>query len=315
MRIRCGACHGSIWIQTVNATEEQELAVCGDCSQKYDLRPRLKDADLYDFQRDAHDFARNAGVDLPAAYSILLGITTLAKVQDMLQQSAGSGKASFDRSFADAVAAGRLSPQQAAMRGKREVFAEQLVERHQITMERALEVADNKIPLLEAVRQGEFTVNLEIEPQRRRFPFVRVLFAAAGVLAVTAVAVAVIITQYPEVSVEPVRERQRVPMPSGVIASLEEVATDVVYDDNGLATEIAGGNPKAVLDAFCRTVKGFKAEPVTLAAVGEDWNGLYRSRGVLYSLPIHWDRSRQLWVAGNAEDWVRGEAVAEPPSR
>jgi hypothetical protein len=313
MRIRCGACHGSIWIQTVDVTPGQDVAICDECSQQYELHSKLKDVDLYDFQRDAHDFARNAGVDLPAAYSILLGITTLDKVQDMLEQSSGSGKASFDRSFSDAVEAGHLTPQQATMRGKREVVAEQLVERHQIAMEQALEVADNKIPLLEAVRQGGRFKLVEYEPVRRRFPWGRVFSTIAAMLAVSGAAAVVIISQYPDVTVEPVRKQQGVPKPTRVIASLEEATAEVLYDDQGLTTEVAGGNPKAVLDAFCRSVKGFKAEPVTLQAAGEDWNGLYRRRGVLYSLPIHWNRSRGLWVAGNAEDWVQGKPI--PPSR
>lgn len=312
MRIRCGACHGSIWVQTAGTTEKQEVVVCSECSQRYELHSKLQEIDLYDFQRDAHDFARNAGVDLPAAYSILLGITTLDKVQDLLEQSSASGKASFHRSFSDAVEAGHLTRQQAAMRGKREVFAEKLVERHQITMEQALEVADNKIPLLEAVRQGGRFELVEFEPVRRRFPFLKVFSAIAVMLAMSGAAAVVIITQYPDVNVEPVRKQQGAPKPARVVASLEEAATDVVFDDRGRVTEVAGGNPKAVLDAFCRSVKGFRADPVTLEAAGENWNGLYRRRGVLHSVPIHWDRSRQLWVARNAEDQVQREPISGP---
>jgi len=313
MRIRCGACHGSIWIQTVNDTGEQDLATCGECSRQYDLKSKLKEIDLYTFQRDAHDFARGCGIDLPAAYSVLLGITALEKVQDMLEQNSASGKASFDRSFADAVEAGHLSPQQAAMRGKREVFAEKLVQRHQITTEQALDVADNKIPLLEAVRRNERVETIEFEPPRRRFPYLKLLLAVGTTLALAAAAIVVIIAQYPDVDVEPIRKQKVASKSSQVIASLQEVVTDVVYDDNGLATEITGGNPEAVLYAYCRSAKPFKAEPVSLQAAGKDWNGLYRSRGVLYSIRIRWDASRLLWVTGNAEDWVRGEAI--PPTR
>ena len=97
-----------------------------------------------------------------------------------------------------------------------------------------------------------------------------------------------------------------------MIASLQEVATDVVYNADGNATEITGGNPEAVLDAYCRSATGFRAEPVSLLAAGEDWNGLYRSRGVLYGIPIRWDQTRKIWVAGNAVDWVRGEPVTSP---
>ena len=312
MRIRCGACHGSIWVQTADTTEKQEVVVCSECSQQYELHSKLKEIDLYDFQRDAHDFARNAGVDLPAAYSILLGITTLDKVQDLLEQSSASGKVSFDRSFSVAVEAGHLTPQQAAMRGTREVFAEKLVERHQITMKQALEVADNKIPLLEAVRQGGRFELVEFEPVRRGFPFLKVFSAIAVMLAMSGAAAVVIITQYPDVTVEPVRKQQGAPKPARVVASLEEAATDVDFDDRGRVTEVAGGNPKAVLDAFCRSVKGFRADPVTLEAAGENWNGLYRKRGVLYSVPIHWDRSRQLWVARNAEDQAQREPISQP---
>ena len=313
MRIRCGACHGSIWIQTVTGDDGQELAACGECSRKYDLKSKLKEIDLYSFQRDAHDFARNAGVDLPAAYSILLGITTLEKVQDMLEQGSGSGQANYDRSFAEAVAAGLLTPQRAALRGKREVFAEKLVQRHQITMEHALEVADNKVPLLEAVRRVQQVEILDFEPVRGRSPYLKLLIAAGATLVVIAAAAVVIIMQYPDVILEPIREKQEISKPSRLISSLQEVVTDVVYDDNGLATEVTGGNPRAVLDAYCRTVKPFRAEPVSLEASGKNWNGLYRSRGVLYRISIRWDASRLLWVTGNAEDWVRGEPL--PPTR
>jgi hypothetical protein len=291
----------------------QDLAICGECSRQYDLRSKLKDLDLYTFQRDAHDFARECGIDLPAAYSVLLGITALEKVQDMLEQNPASGKVSFDRSFADAVAAGRLSPQQAAMRGKREAFAEKLVQRHRITMEQALDVADNKIPLLEAVHRNERVETIEFEPPRPGFPYLKLFLAAGTTLALIAAAIVVVITQYPDVNVEPIRQQKVASKSSRVIASLQEVVTDVVYDDNGLATEVTGGNPRVVLDTYCRSVKGFKAEPVSLQAAGKDWNGLYRSRGVLYSIRIRWDASRLLWVTGNAEDWVRGEPV--PPSR
>jgi hypothetical protein len=308
MRIRCGACHGSIWIQTADANCEQALATCGDCSQRYDVRPRLKDVDLYEFQRDAHEFARNAGVDLPAAYSVLLGITTLENVKDLYDQNATSGKASFDRSFADAVAAGTLSPQQAALRGKREAFAEKLVARHQISIEEALAVADNRTPLLEAVRRGAEVEQVEIEPQRRRFPFFRIALAAGAILAVAAI---VGLTQKPDETAQPIRT-QRAPKARRVIASLQEVTTNVVYNADGNATEVTGGNPEVVLDAYCRSVKGFRAEPVSLQAAGDEWNGLYRSRGVLYSIPIRWEPTRKLWVSGNAVDWVRGEPVTNP---
>lgn len=316
MRIRCGACHGSIWIQTTDATDEQAFASCGDCTQKYDLRPKLKEVDLYDFQRDAHDFARNAGIDLPAAYSVLLGITTLAKIQDYYEQNATPGPARFDPSFADAVAAGNLTPQQAALRGTRDVFARKLVERHQISMEHALEVADNRTPLLEAVRRGSEAerrgseaepVKL-VKPERRRIPFLRIVLAAGAILAVAAV---VMLSRNPEETTLPART-QVVPKAQRVIASLQEVATEVVYDSEGRATQVTGGNPEVVLHAYCRSVKGFRSEAVSLQAAGDDWNGLYRSRGVLYSITIRWDPTRKLWVAGDAVDWLRGEPVTDP---
>jgi len=323
MRIRCGACHGSIWIQTTDATDEHACASCGDCSQEYDLRPKLKDVDLYVFQRDAHDFARNAGIDLPAAYSVLLGITTLAKIQDYLEQNAAAGPARFDPSFADAVAAGNLTPQQAALRGKRDVFARKLVERHQISMEQALEVADNRTPLLEAVRRGSEVVRRGseaerrgseaepvklVKPERRRIPFLRIVLAAGAILAVAAV---VVLSRNPEETTLPARN-QGVPKAQRVIASLQEVATEVVYDTEGRATQVTGGNPEVVLHAYCRSVKGFRSEAVSLQAAGDDWNGLYRSRGVLYSITIRWDPTRKLWVAGDAVDWLRGEPVTDP---
>jgi hypothetical protein len=300
-----------VWIPTVSDQEDLGVAACSDCSRNYDVRAKLRDLDLYAFQRDAHDFARNAGIDLPAAYSILLGITTLEAVQYTVGQKETEQQRSFDPSFADAVAAGLLTPQQAAMRGTRRVFARRLVERHGITLPQALDVADNRIPLREALQQARPQEVPQVEPPPRRFPWGRVVLVAGALVVGIAVATAVVITRHPEVSADPIEVQQEPSQSSLLIESLKQVETQIVFDDGGLATEITGGNPEAVLNAYCRSIKGFKAEPITLQADGQDWNGLYRTRGTLYSIPIRWDPARGLWVLGNGVDRIRGETVPE----
>jgi hypothetical protein len=311
MQIRCGTCHGSIWIQASEAHDDWGVVSCHGCSQEYDLRSTLESRDLDDLRDDAREFAQTAGIDLPASYSVLLGIMTLGKVRDLCgRMSSSNAPARFDPSFKAAVESGRLTPQQSAMRGKREVFARSLVDRHGISMEQAARVADNEIPLLEAVRAGAPIERVEISFQSSRRPWLRMATWVGGLAAIL-VAAAVIVWSRGDDPPASVVERQVSSKPARVIASLDEVKTELRYDVRGKVTEITGGNPEAILRAFCQSVDGFAAEPVTLEATGDAWTGLYRQRGALYGITIRRDPQRDLWVAGNGVDGIRGEAIVE----
>lgn len=69
-----------------------------------------------------------------------------------LDQPTAPQRVPYDRRFGPAVAAGLMTVAQAAARGNRQVFGEQLARRHGLPLELAFEVADNRVSAAEAVR-------------------------------------------------------------------------------------------------------------------------------------------------------------------
>ena len=174
MQIRCGGCHGSVWVQIPARTKDQAIVQCRTCSQEYDLGSTLERVDVADFHQDALVLAESSEIDLPAAYSVLLGILGLDEARDGCDPSlcssddtADTGHAvGFDRAFAEAVKAGHLTPEQAMQRGNRKAFAEKLAARHRLPLKQALEVADNRISVLQAIRTRKPKARIKVEPER-----------------------------------------------------------------------------------------------------------------------------------------------------
>ncbi len=309
MRIRCGTCHSSMWIQPHHRGTDKVIVKCGSCSQEYDLTSTLENLDLDDFQHDAREFAQNSGIDLPAAYSVLLGMITLDNVRDLCGPSEpASGPAKFDSSFKKAVEAGWLTAHQAAMRGKRNVFAQRLVERHGLSMSQALRVADNRMPLLDAIRRREPIERIAVKVKRGRRPVFRIAIAAGAILAIAAI---VVLVRTPEETATPAARRSAA-RANRVVASLKSVETELRHNDEGQLTEVTGGDPEAVLNAFCDSVSGRKADAVALEPLGADWTGLYRRDGKLFGVTIRRDPRRNLWVIGNAVDRIDPKPVTNP---
>jgi hypothetical protein len=120
----------------------------------------------------AQRFAQAHQIDLPSAYSVLLGIATVDQIRSgdpvptapargvqagAAESPGGSRKPTYDAGFRQAVAEGRLTVQQAIERGNRNVYASRLAKRHKLPMRLAYEVADNKLTLREAVGRNEPT--------------------------------------------------------------------------------------------------------------------------------------------------------------
>jgi hypothetical protein len=209
------------------------------------------------------------------------------------------------------VDAGWLTPQQAAMRGKRDVFARQLVERHGISRDQALRVADNEIPLLDAVRQASPQERIEIAVDAPRRPVRRFVVVAGVLVAVAASAVFVVLSSRDDPGARLVSSRSDA-MQRGEGPASVQPGTDLRFDVEGRLTEVSGGHPESVLRAYCDTLDGDSIEPVELRADGNDWKGLYRRKGELYAIQIRRDPERELWVAGNGTDWLRGRILREP---
>jgi hypothetical protein len=307
MRIRCGSCHDTIWIQPLDQDESSAVVRCDACSQEYDLRATIERVSSERFYDDAREFARTSEIDLPAACSVLLGISSIDRVRDLCGSQAPSSRpVRFDPSFRTAVEAGWLTAAQAAMRGKREVFARRLVERHGLSEQQALEVADNKVPLLEAVRRNRPAPRLEVVSlprTRRRGPSV-----AVAIFVLLLVASGIAVTLQSE-KPQPVEREVRSSGPK-VIASLEDAVPELVRNDRGELVEISAGNPRSILDTYCRTLTRGTVDPVAIERAGDGWTGLYRQNGRLYGITIRRDAEREVWVAGNSVDRLDGQPIA-----
>lgn len=251
MYIRCKNCHDSIWIRP-SGDQEFETARCGRCGQRYHLQLAGDfDAARDDLARRASVFARANDVDLPSAYSVLLGIATRDEVSELHAASKQEARRRagrptevpetaprFDAAFRPAVEAGHLTADEAYRRGKREVYVKRLVERHRLPQELACSVADNRLSLLEALHRrtpGQAVV-IRIEPTPARSS--RALLICAIVLLTSAVA-ALHWWQAEELA------------PSG--RSRVRLGTAEVYtDDSGRIVRVVGASPDDVLLTFCR---------------------------------------------------------------
>ncbi len=192
MQIRCGSCHGAVWVQIATRTKNRAIVQCHTCSQEYDFGSLLEQIDFANLHQDALVLAKGNEVDLPAAYSVLLGVLDLDQARDGCDPNLCASKdnaapdpdKSFDPAFVDTVKAGHLTPDQAMQRGNRQAFAESLVTQHRLPLEPALAVADNRTPLLAAIRARKPKARINLDPERRRKVTAPLVIAAAVILGI-----------------------------------------------------------------------------------------------------------------------------------
>ena len=196
MQVRCGTCHGAVWVQ-IPAAKRRNIVRCHACSQEYDFGALLQRTDLEVLHQDAVVLAKDNKIDLQAAYSVLLGIFNLEQARDgcdpSLCPSLDVGAAdpgpltSHDPAFVDAIKAGHLTAEQATQRGNRRAFAESLVEQHRLPLEHAFAVADNRVPLLSAIRARKPKPRVKLDRERPRRAPAPLVIAAAVILVVAVV--------------------------------------------------------------------------------------------------------------------------------
>jgi hypothetical protein len=283
--IRCKSCHGAMWHPGGTAAEE-----CS-CGQVYRFRKGLGPAQVKRLGQQAREYAREQGIDLPAAYSIKLGLLTLEQVRDMGRRPAPAdrpepaseppnGPASepagepeiqgrkykYDPAFDQAVADGCLTPGQAFERGKREALAQRIAERHGLSMEQAYKVADNRAPLLAVLREQKDQSQPAVVPmvftRKARPSWVNRAIAAVGLAAIVMTtwvwyATRAVPEGSPEAVVAPVLPAMSETAPRDAPPSRDAVlrsATSVRNDGQGRVVQIVGPDPRSVTIAFCESV-------------------------------------------------------------
>jgi hypothetical protein len=253
MYVRCRNCHDTIWLEPARGRSGPDLIGCRRCKQEYEfhIEGRAEDA-AEDLGVRAQALASETGIDLPSAYSVLLGIAEIEDVFELhaagvqpdaekpseVSVEAASGMR-YDPAFREAVESGRLTATQAYQRGKREACAARLATRHRLPTEIAYAVADNRLPLLEALRQRApetkpITVRIESRPRLgpRRFA------VAATIVLALVIAGLHLVTRRPAET----GGRSRV-----IVGEAE-----VVRNAAGRVVRVIATDPDAVLVTYCR---------------------------------------------------------------
>ena len=311
------------------------------CGQVYRFRKALGEAQVKRLGAQARDYAREQGIDLPAAYSIKLGLLNLEQVRDMGRQASPADdpepasepagepevqgrKYKYDHAFDQAVADGCLTPGQAFERGNREALAARIAERHGLSMEQAYKVADNRAPLLAVLRDQKdraqpAAVSL-VRPRKPRPPWVDRGIAAVGLAAVVLTAwvwyaTRAIPERSPEAVVAPVLPAMSEPAARDAPPSRDAVlrsATSVRNDGQGRVIQIVGPDPRSVAIAFCESAgpeRRFEVLDVTPSVPPDAGSrlGLIRDldKNSFQTIPIRRDRETRRWVAGDGLNPIR----------
>ncbi len=334
MQIRCGSCHGAVWFQITARTRMEPIVSCRTCSQEYDLGTTLDRIDVADLHQNALELAKSSEIDLQSAYSVLLGIFSIEEARDSCEPNPRPPKTavdiaveatldaavdaalddaaddaadtaaavSFDHAFAEAVEAGHLTPEQAMQRGSRQAFAQSLVARHRLPLKKALAVADNRVPLLAAIREKKPRATINVDPERKRRSAVP--FVIAGTAAILVIGVFVALTWNPD-------EAGKAKVRPGS-ARTQFATVEVTVNLDGQPIEVSGRNPESVLAAYCEFASSGARVPVGVEASDDDWTGLYREDEAFYALKIRRDSEHGLWVAGDAVEPIEVERSHGP---
>ena len=324
---RCRGCHGSILIPDMGPIADPTIVHCPSCSQEYDLMGKLRHNQLREVHQQAGQLALENGIDMPAAYSVVLDVMTLNQVKDLFEGGAtvrvsspapGSERrrpTMFDPAFQRAVDKRWLTREQAALRGKRHTFVERLVERHRLSHEQAAKVADNRMTLLQAIRSKAPGRPIEIqrdaiviESERSWGTLTKVsIVVAASVLALSAFLIPKFLDSETDVPVVApiVSKPQEAEMPTVL-----EGGVEILSGPGGRLTQVAASEPLAVLEAYCSNMKGVTPlKPRGLESANDGWIGLFRRGKKMYGLTILRDPARGMWVTGDGRNAIVPELV------
>ena len=321
MAIRCGSCHRAMCLSESPDRVGVSVAQCVHCSQQHML-PDLSLLRLTATLEVAREVAREHRIDLPAAYSILLEILTIEQVLDTYDSKPKEVPATemdfviqvldLDPGFHAAIQTGTLTAAQAVQRGSRSAFVSRLVSRHGLSESVALDVADNKIPLIEAIRKRGARKPIQVpQPVTSGPPQRMALLVTALVLVVLAAGA---FKSWQKIDAAATSER---------VAAAEKLrrvieSTNTRLDDRGRVTEINGSDPRHVLIAYCSKVNGDKRpKPVEIVQPDPPENGVRlgiftdpRHGGDRFAIRIERRGGVRSWVAGGDGEPV---AVFEAP--
>jgi len=313
--IRCANCHATVWIQSAERGARSVAVTCGGCGQQYHIRAgSILDRNDRSMATRARQLAKDEHLDLPSAYSVLLGVATAEELRelsgapatpDRTASSGGPTAGGYDRAFQSAIDDGLLSARQATERGQRNTLVALLASRHRLSQAVAGDVADNRISLLEALRSRKPTAGTVRAGARRGvaapLAVLLLLIGAIGIAAAT-------------------RESRVRPM-AGRGTTGPFGATEVRTTSDGGIVQVLGPDPKSVLRAYCAASE-HPLEPLEIVPLAHDGErsrlGLLRDPrhpAELQAITIREDRASGRWRAGEGSRALRPRPAPDGAER
>jgi hypothetical protein len=352
MYFRCAECHDSTWIPNLAPGESLPPAHCQRCGREYALKDDYRSTQAR--YEAAMGCAETNQLDLPSAYSVLFGIMSLDEAKefrDGREEKAAAGRRSsarsratpaaihitelpamelvYDPEFQPAVEEGHLTPKQAIERGSRQALAVRMAKRHDLPIELALDVADNRLTVREALaKRPRPKPEIIIPPEPATPSQIAFVGWLAAVLAVLIGVFGWVMWKRDLSGARPESQPPATdsavkaePAPAPSAADLLSL-TDVETDKRGRLTRVTGPNPRTVLLAYCRAnPRAAQLEPIGLAAAIPPFPGtqlgLFRDIGQENSIrafTIRKDGKTGRWVAGNGRRPITIREFEELPA-
>jgi hypothetical protein len=352
MYLRCPACDALTWLKSLEPGKTALSSECGNCEREFSLitAGELGTTDEEQNQR-ALAYAEYHRIDVPSAYSVLLGIMALedalntreARVTesrsrpgpelsaeiatgdepDEPDEEVDADEHGFDPGFAEAVTEGFLTADAAKERGERKALASYLAGLHRLPLRLAYKVADNRITLAEATlivaQNPELKPTLPKKSASRREVTLAVTLAALVVAGIGIQAARIW------------REVNRPPFPRGELALQQAQAAahaaarkdaerprrppaDLRTGDDGELLRVEAPDPSSVLRSYCSSGPGAaRREPIELAPDQPPFPGI--RIGVYRDL----DRLNSRYTIRIVKDrgtsrWVAGDGTGPIPT-
>jgi len=359
MYFRCTDCYAATWVQGTEPSSDSQTLNCRSCGRGFTVQTAGNfDDDPSEQYETALALAEGNSLDLPTSYSVMLGIMTLEHAMNLRENgvpaqemepkpedaadpaasteaspppSEADGSASsaleYDPAFAQAVAHGYLSVQQAIERGERGRYVKRLIERHGISESLALMVADNKTSLTMALRKDREEVAEILRPMQVAV-WKKALGAAIAGLAVVAVGIYGINvwsgieadTRKVEEWAETVSSKAEKERKAEIEAQAKEPKRTVpqrrvriLRDEEGRMLEIEGPDPSSILLAYCANQEpDGRYRPLELTVPDPPFPGhklgVFTDEadlGKRYAITIRRTIQGRRWIASGGEQPIR----------
>lgn len=340
MYLRCRRCHEPTWIRSLVPGLVEDSIECQDCGHEHDLSRSNELGETVKEQYEiANEFATGNGVDLPTAYSVLLGLMTLqeARDADAAQKETQREKAAPPQTFEpSADSLDSLTQAMDAAAQAVDATAATIYKPAPATQRRASPPPRRKTPPHE---EQTVTVHVERDMAEERRQLTWSQLALLIVLAALTLGfsgrhayrtwsglveegrAAQEITTASAEAFKNAEEKVLAEARKSASGKPHALRATVRRDDEGLVTQVSGSNPMTVLEAYCKAASGpYEREPLELAQATppspDQRYGIFRDFSRLESnraIRIIQDRETQRWVAGDGRTPIQTrEAPADP---